>query len=165
MKRILVLCFLLLAGCSYLVAKPEIEVKRVSLTGIDGKGVVLELLLSIANRNSYPLKLNGYRYDLFVADLSLARGEKREPLEFKGNSTTEVRVPVQIAFHDLLEIMRRQPDPEHIPYRLAAAFDLSAPLGSVRVPVEKNGSFAVPKGYRPDRFLRKFNELFKADPK
>ncbi|HEX9023647.1 MAG TPA: LEA type 2 family protein [Geobacteraceae bacterium] len=161
MKRFFLFCFLLLAGCSYLVAKPEVEVKRVTLAGIDGKGVVLDFLLSVTNRNSYTLRLNGFRYDLRVADLPLARGEGREPLEFKGNSATEVKVPVQIAFQDLLEILKRHPDPEHIPYRLTAAFDLKAPLAIVKVPVEKSGSFAVPQNCRPDRFLRKFNDLIK----
>ncbi len=165
MKRFCFLCIVLLAGCTLFVAKPEIEVKRVTLSGVDRSGIVLNFLLSIANRNSYAIRLNGYRYDLLVTDLPLAKGENRVPVEFKGNSVTDVELPVKIAFHDLLEILKRCPDPANIPYRLKANFDLHTPFWTVDVPLEKNGILNVPQKYRPDRFMKQFQEFFKTDKK
>jgi len=156
MKRLVLLGFLLITGCSLLVTKPEIAVKSVNIAGVDREGVKMDFLVAVTNPNSYGLKLTGYTYNLLVADLPLAEGENHDVVEFNGNTTTDFRLPVRITFRDLLEILKRRPDPENIPYRLTAGLDLHAPFGRVVIPVDKNGTFAVPQKYRMNQFLKLF---------
>jgi LEA14-like dessication related protein len=156
MKWLVLLGFLLITGCSLLVTKPEIAVKSVNIAGVDREGVKMDFLVAVTNPNSYSLKLTGYTYNLLVADLPLAKGENHDVVEFKGNTTTDFSLPVRITFRDLLEILKRRPDPENIPYRIRAGLDLHAPFGRVAIPVDKNGTFAVPQKYRMNQFLKLF---------
>lgn len=155
-KGFLLLVIIICSGCSLFVAKPEIAVKSVNITGVDREGIEMDFLLSLTNPNSYSLELKGYNYNLLVLALPLAKGENHEVVEFNGNTTTDFRLPVRITFHDLMEILKRRPDPEQIPYRLTAGLDLQTPLGAVAIPVDKSGTFAVPQKYRPDVILKLF---------
>jgi LEA14-like dessication related protein len=164
MNWFVLLLFILFTGCSTFVANPQIAVKGVNIAGIDRDGVEMDFLLAVNNPNSYNLKMTGYSYNLIVSALPLAKGENHEVVEFNGNATTDIRLPVRITFHDLLEILKLRPDPEHIPYQLTAGLELQTPFGYVVIPVDKSGTFAVPQKYRPDRFLKQLDEMFKSRP-
>jgi LEA14-like dessication related protein len=150
------LVFLAATGCSLLVAKPGIAVKEVQFAGVDRDGIEMAFLVAVTNPNSYGLTLTGYHYNLLVSALPLAQGENHETVEFKGNAVTNVRLPFRISFHDLQQILKRRTDSGQIPYQLTAGFDLDTPVGSMRIPVSKSGTFAVPKKFRPDLFLKLF---------
>jgi len=145
MKRFLFLLLLFLTGCSLFINKPDVAVKNVTLTGVDGKGVWIEIILSVANPNSYRLTLSKYSYDLYVSSLPLTKGENANTIEFPGKEVTEVRLPARVEFRDLLKVMKAVSDPEKVPYRLIAAFNIHAPMGSITVPVDRMGTFALPK--------------------
>ena len=164
MRRLLLLCTLLFAGCSLFVSKPGIVIKGLNFVKLDRDGVEMELMLAVTNPNSFNLRVTGYKYNVVVSDLSLLSEEKHESIEFKGNATTEISLPVKITFHDLLEIVKRIPDPEHVPYRFTAEFDLGTPFGGYTVPVTKNGSFALPRKYRPGQIFKQLNGLFNGSP-
>ncbi len=157
MKKLLLFVFAFLSGCSFFVTKPDVAIKSVTVTGLDSNGAEVAFLLAVTNPNSYDLKLTGYEYTLLVSDFPLAKGEVREVVEFAGKTTTDVRLPVRVEFRDLREILKRSPDPGHLPYRLTAAFALQAPFVNVTIPVEKNGSFALPLKGGTSRLLQLFH--------
>jgi LEA14-like dessication related protein len=159
MKWFALLGFIVITGCSLIVTKPEIAVKAINITGVEREGVEMDFLIAVTNPNSYNLRLTGYRYNLLVTNLPLAKGENHEIVEINANTTTDIRLPVRITFHDLLEILKRRPDPEHIPYQLSAGLDLNTPFGAFAIPVDKSGTFAVPQEYRPARFLKQFDDF------
>lgn len=161
MKIILLLVCFALTGCSLFMAKPEVAVKSVTLAGLDRKGVQLDFLLAVTNPNSYKLNLTGYSYDLLVSAMPLAQGECHDAIELAGNAATDVRLPVKVSFRDLLQVIRKSPDPDEIPYWLKAAMDLQTPLGHLAIPVDKQGTFSVPSQYQPSLFMKQFNEFFK----
>jgi LEA14-like dessication related protein len=156
MKRFPFLMLLFLTGCSLFINKPEVEVKSVTLTGADAKGVGIDILLSVANPNSYKLTLSGYRFDLYVSSLPLTRGESGDTIEFPGKTVTDVRLPARVEFRDLLKVLKAVPDPDQVPYRLKAAFNMHAPLGSFLVPVDRTGTFAMPRNLPIASFLKYF---------
>jgi len=158
-KRILLLGLILLTGCSFFVKKPEISVKGVNLAGLGDDGVEIDFLLSVANPNSYGIKLTGYSYTLIASDLKLANGENRDTVDFKGNTATDIMVPVTIAFKDLMAILNRRSDSGQIPYQLTADFTLHAPLGTVEVPLRKSGSLTVPRKINPGKLLKQLNDM------
>ena len=160
MKKLLVFFALFLAGCSLLVADPEVTVRNASVVGLDSKGFELEFYLTVKNPNPYGVALKGYSYNLQVMTLPIARGGARDAVEFKAGSTTDVRLPVRVEFRDILEILKRRPDFDRIPYRLCAGLELDTPVGEVLVPLDKSATFAVPKEYRPSYLLKQATDLF-----
>lgn len=159
MKKLLFCCLMFLTGCSLFVANPEVVIKDVNVIGLDASGVAIEFYLSVTNPNSYDLKLLGYNYDLKIMAVPLSRGGARDLVDFPGRSTTDVRLPVRIAYHDMVEILKRRPDPNHIPYQLKAGFDLDTPVGALAVPFEKSGTYAIPESYRPSFYLKQITDL------
>ena len=152
---------MLLTGCTSLVQRPEVTVKELNVVSFDGTGLGMELYLRVKNTNSYNLKLDGYSYDLKVMALPLAKGSAREEINFPSHAETDLRIPIRISFSDLVEIMKRQPNPDSIPYQLTAGLDLETPLGEMSVPVNRTGTYSIPKQYRPSSILNKLSDLFR----
>jgi LEA14-like dessication related protein len=152
---------LLFAGCAALVKEPAVAVKDLRLVALDGGAARMELDLSVKNRNPYGVKLLGYSYDLKVMKLPLAKGGAREEVEFPAHTETDLRIPIAISFGDLLEILKRRPNPDAVPYQLSAGLDLKTPIGELTVPVNRDGSYAIPKQYRPSSILNRLTDLFR----
>jgi LEA14-like dessication related protein len=157
----LLLLLLLFAGCSSLVRAPEVTVRDLSVVSLDGTGAGMELLLTVKNATPYDIKLLGYNYDLKVLALPLAKGGARQEITFPAGAAAELRIPVKVAFGDLLEIFKHRADPDHIPYTLSAGLNLDTPLGKLTVPVEQSGTYAVPKQYRPAAMFNRLSDFLK----
>ncbi|SNB44651.1 LEA type 2 family protein [Geobacter sp. DSM 9736] len=162
MKKLpVILLFLfLLTACSSLVSDPDVRVSRVNVVGFDSSGLDLEFYLNVSNPNSFGVTLQGYSYDVQVMALPVARGGARERVEFKAESMTDMRLPVRVQYRDLLEVIKRRPDPDRIPYRLNAGLDLDTPVGRMNVPIDRTATFAVPEEYRPSWMLKQVSDIF-----
>ncbi|MBJ6800475.1 LEA type 2 family protein [Geomonas propionica] len=157
----LLLVIVLLSGCSKLVTAPLVTVQDLNVVSVDPSGAGMELYLRVQNTNSFDVKLQGYSYDIKIMALPLAKGGAREEINFPAHEEIDVRIPIRITFADLLEIFKRKPDPDKIPYQVAAGLDLETPVGQMTVPVKKNGTYAIPKKYRPAALFGKVADLFK----
>lgn len=161
-RKIACLLFMvvLLSGCGTLVTAPAVTVQDFNVVSMDPAGAGMELYLRVKNPNSFDVKLQGYSYDIKVMALPLVRGGAREEVNFPANEETDVRIPIQITYADLLEILKRRPDPENIPYQLAAGLDLETPMGQMTVPVKRSGTYAIPRKYRPSAIFGKLADIF-----
>ena len=159
-----VVCLLMLAllgtGCTMFVRDPVVSVRELKVVSLDGAGAGMELYLTVQNPNPYGVKLLGYSYDLKVMTLPLATGTAAEEVSFPAGRSTELRSPVRVGFAALLELFQRRPDPERIPYALLARLDLETPLGRMKIPVNRTGTYAVPKKYRPGSLLNRLGDFF-----
>lgn len=167
MKKFLgvLLMVLVLSGCSSLFVKePVVTVKGVDLVSVDAAGVGMEVELTIENRNGYDIKLLGYSYDLQVMALPLAKGGTRETVTFPAATTTDLRIPIRLGLGELMEILKRIPNPDRVPYRLKAGLDLDSPFGHLSVPVDKSGTYQVPAKFRPSFYLDKVRDFFGVKP-
>jgi len=111
--------FLLAAGCASLIQAPQVTLKRTNLIGMDTSGADLEFFLGISNPNSFDLSLLGYTYDLRVMTLPLAASGLQSTLPIPAERETDMRLPVRVKFGDLLEILKRRPDPAKVPYHIS----------------------------------------------
>jgi LEA14-like dessication related protein len=161
LKRLVLIVSFWLSGCSLFLTTPEVAVKEVNLLSLDSGGVEIELNLAVTNPNPFVVKLQGDSYDLKVLTLPFARGGAREAVDFPSRSTTDMRIPVRVSYGELWEILKRHPDPNKIPYQLKGGLELQTPFGAAAVPVERNGTFAIPQKYRPDTLLRGVMDLLK----
>jgi len=152
---------LLCAGCTAFVKAPEVAVREFKVVSLDGGGARMELTLAVKNTNPYDLKLLGYSYDLKVMTLPLAQGAARVEVNFPSGASSDLRIPIRVSYGNLLEILKRGPDPEQLPYALQAGLDLDTPLGKLSVPVQHTGSYAVPKQFRPGSLLNRLGDFFR----
>ena len=157
----LLLLVMLLSGCKLLVKEPVVTVKDLSVVSLAGGGAGMELRLGVKNPNAFDVQLLAYSYELKVLDMPLAQGVVREQAGFPSGAETELRIPVRISYRDLLEIFNRKPNLDSIPYQLSAGLELDTPLGKMNVPVHRNGSYAVPKQYRPPAMLNRLGDFLK----
>lgn len=157
----LVVLVLTLSGCTLFVKEPQVAVRDLNVVSLDPAGLGMELYLTVDNPNSFDLRLLGYSYDLKVMALPLAKGGARDEIRFPAKSETGVRIPVKIGYSELIEILKRMPDPDHIPYTLSAGLDLETPVGQRSIPVNRTGTYAVPPQYRPGNLFKGLGNLFK----
>jgi LEA14-like dessication related protein len=155
MRKLLLAGILLLSACTAFIDKPRVEVKDVRFAGIDGEGVSIDFLMAVTNPNSFDLTLNGYAYDLRLLALPLAKGTSEENQRFPAGTTSDALIPVRVAYTDMIEILKRRPGLESIPYQLDADLNVGAKVGSVTVPVHKVGTLTLPEKYRPKNLFDK----------
>lgn len=157
----LLLLVVLLSGCSTFINAPVVTVQDLKVVSVDPTGAGMELYLTVNNPNSFDVKLQGYSYDLKVMTLLLAKGGAREEVKFAAMAESDLRIPIRISFGDLVEIFKRKPDPEKIPYQLVAGLDLETPFGQMTVPVNRTGTCAIPKKFRPSALFGKLADVFR----
>jgi LEA14-like dessication related protein len=155
------LLFTLLSGCSLFIHDPRIAVKGTNLVGLDSSGIDMEFYLGITNPNAFDLSLLGYTYDLHVMTLPLSTGGMQETIIFPAGKETDMRLPVHLKFSDLLEIIKRQPDLNKLPYRMNARLHLKHPLGEMVIPVEKDDALNVPERYRPGAAIERLRDVLR----
>ena len=143
----------LLGGCSAMVQNPVVTVKDLNVVSLDTRGAGMELHLNVENKNPFDITLRGYSYNLDIMALPLAKGGGREEIRFPANDATDLRIPIRISYSDLLEILKRKPDPDKIPYHVTAGLDIDTPVGQLTVPIDRKGTYALPKEYRPSNLL------------
>ena len=156
--------FLLLAlvsGCSSFIQEPRIAIKGTSLVGLDSSGIDVEFYLGISNPNIFDLSLLGYTYDLHVMTLPLLTGGTQQSVIFPAGKETDMCLPVHLKFSDLLEIIKRQPDLNKLPYRMNARLHIKYPLGEMVIPVEKNDTLNVPERYRPVAAINRLRDTLR----
>lgn len=160
MKQLALLLLLLaMTGCSAIVTTPEVRLQQLEPVGIDTTGLELEANLLINNPNHFGLTLLDYSYTLQVAGLPFGTGGNRQTIVFPAQQETVIRIPARIRYSDLLELLKRQPDPDRIPYRLTANLQIDTPLGETSVPVDYQGQLSIPENYRPSFMLQRFKGL------
>ncbi len=150
-----------LASCSLIVTKPDVSLQRIAPTGVDSSGIDIELNLLIKNPNSFDITLLGYSYTLEVSDLPFASGGIRKTAVFMGKQESGLSIPVRVRHGELLEILKRQHDPDKIPYHLSASLQVDTPIGELSLPIDQRGLFSIPEKYRPGSVLQQIKGLFK----
>jgi len=123
------LLFALLSGCSSFILEPQIAIKGTNLVGLDSSGIDVEFYLGVTNPNTFDLSLLGYTYNLRVMTLPLSTGGTQETIVFPAGKESDMRLPIHLKFSDLLEIIKRQPDLDKLPYQMNARLHLKHPLG------------------------------------
>lgn len=148
-----------LSACSLFVREPRVEIKSTELVGLSASGIDLEFSLAVTNTNGFDLALLGYSYDLRIMALPVSSGAHQETTHFPSGTTTDMRLPIHIKFRDLLEVVKRQPDFERLPYQLSAQMLVQSPLGEFAIPVDRSDSLRVPENFRPDAAIDRLRNL------
>jgi len=98
-----VFIFLIFNACTAEEAylKPEIKLKKVTVTTIYQNAVDLEATLEIHNPNDTSGRVLGYRYQLDLEEHKMAAGEYQQPFTVPAQKTIRVGIPATIYYKDL----------------------------------------------------------------
>lgn len=157
-KQILLFMILLtlslLQGCSSLDQvnrvmdgrKPTAQVEGVRLDGLDLAGVDLVFDVGIDNPNPFSIDLTGFDYDLQLFDQSFIKGRQTHGLSLAARSGSRIELPLRLDFKRLLRSYRQLQGVDEASYRLDLGLGFQMPvIGSMRLPVDIEGRFPVPK--------------------
>jgi LEA14-like dessication related protein len=161
MKFALVIAALLLCSCTAFVKQPEVSLKDVKVVGLGADGVDVDFHLLVKNPNSFDLKMTGYTYDVRFMALPVVKGSSAETFTFYSNTSSDVLIPVKFGYREMLEILKRRPDPDAIPYQLHADIAMDTRIGGMNIPVNHTGTVSIPKEYRPSNILEKLGNFLK----
>ncbi|HEY8483397.1 MAG TPA: LEA type 2 family protein [Longimicrobiales bacterium] len=137
---------LLAAACGPLARaafkEPEIQLSGLRIGGLGLKGGLVYVKLHIENPNSFDIESLNLTYDLQLRDpeaearggdgwVSLAQGSFDETVEVRGESSTEVEIPVRFTFEGMSGALRALRDTGILEYRVSGTVTVSKPVKKV----------------------------------
>lgn len=132
----------LLAGA---FVTPKLTFQRATLAGIDLDSATLNLEYLIENPNPVGIELVELQYALFVEGRQVVTGTPPSGLRIAANGQSTVVLPANLEFADLAPTLLTFLEKDTAKYRAEGSLGLSSPLGIVRLPLQKEGEFEVPK--------------------
>ncbi|MFZ5447224.1 MAG: LEA type 2 family protein [Thermodesulfobacteriota bacterium] len=145
----------MLTGCGVKqLNQGEIQPPKINFQGITlGKPssgswpVYVSLLLT--NPNDQALNLQGYDYEFWLEDKSVAQGASEKPVNLPPQGQTVAEVPILVKLPAVMGLLPRflTPETPRLRYQVAGGFRLGAVLGGlVRVPFRFQGQVTPQEG-------------------
>lgn len=147
LRAVLILCFLMLAGCAALrpdFTKPEVSVSAFRLIPSSGFPK-FEIELQIINPNSFELELNGMSYSASIEGRKLVSGVANNIPVIPAYGDGRVSLAGSIDLFSGLQVLADLMQPKHqgIRYQLQVNLDIARFLPNMTV--ERSGLISFPK--------------------
>jgi LEA14-like dessication related protein len=125
--------------------QPIIAVRGVKLKSIGLTGGSIEVELSIANPNPYPLPVQRAVYSFALADSTrVGNGTTTAAFTLPARDSTVVTLPVDVSWQGLRAAARDAARDGTVDYRFNGTVTLDTPLGNPNVDFETVGRFTPP---------------------
>jgi LEA14-like dessication related protein len=126
-------------------ARPTIAVRGVKVKSVGLTGGSIQVSLSIANPNPYPLPVQRAVYSFALADSTeVGRGESATAFTLPAHDSVLVDLPVDISWQGLRAAARDASRDGTVDYILKGSVTLDTPLGNPNVPFQSAGRFTPP---------------------
>ena len=126
-------------------ARPTIAVRGVKVKSIGLTGGSIQVSLSIANPNPYPLPVQRAVYSFALADSTeVGRGESAVAFTLQAHDSALVDLPVDVSWQALQAAARDAASDGTVDYILKGSVTLDTPLGHPNVPFQATGRFTPP---------------------
>ena len=159
--QMVVLALMAITGCASLVMEPHVTVRSSNVVSLDTAGFDIELLVGVENPNPFDVSLHSYTYDLQIMSVPFSSGGLQKGFLFPSGQLVDIRLPFRVHHTDLLEVIKRRPDLDRIPYSVDARLNLNTPFGDLVIPVKKSDTVSVPAAYRPGTYLERILQPLK----
>ncbi|GMU07190.1 MULTISPECIES: LEA type 2 family protein [Corallococcus] len=141
-----------LSGCAALQSllngafkKPTLKFKTARLSSASLSDATVDLVYELDNPNSLGLKLASVDYAFFVEGKQLVAGKPREGLNLKSNSKSQIVFPANVKFADIAPVVTTFLNKDVAAFKAQGSLGIQTPLGVLKFPLEKEGTFPVPK--------------------
>lgn len=156
MKRPLLLLVALslttLTGCAALqnllkgaFQEPRLTFKTARLADASLSDATVNLVYEVENPNNFGLSLASVDYAFFVEGKQVVAGTPRNGLQLKANSKSQLVFPANVKFADIVPAVQTLLTKESARFKAQGSIGLKTPVGVIRLPLEKEGTFPVPK--------------------
>jgi LEA14-like dessication related protein len=141
-----------LSGCAALqnlfngaFKKPTLRFKTARLADASLSDATVDVVYELDNPNGIGLKLASVDYAFFVEGKQLVAGKPRTGLNLKSNAKSELVFPANVKFADIAPVVTTFLNKDQAVFKAQGSLGIQTPLGVVRIPLEKEGTFEVPK--------------------
>jgi LEA14-like dessication related protein len=141
-----------LSGCAALrklfqsaFRRPELKFKAVALREVTLTGANLDTVWLLENPNPVGLSLAEIDYAFFVEGKQIVAGKPRNGLHIPASNRAELTFPAEVKFQELAPALGVFLEKDVATYRAQGSLGVQTPIGVLRLPISKEGTFEVPK--------------------
>lgn len=156
MRLLLRVCVVALAvsasGCAFLkqllssaFQAPTLAFKNVALRDASFEGLNVDLTWLLNNPNAIGISLAEVDYAFFVDDKQVVAGSPQRGVQIAPNAQSDLTFPTGVKFRDLAAVVQTFLTKDNANYRAQGRIGIDTPVGRISLPLEKSGSFEVPK--------------------
>lgn len=143
---------LALPGCAALrnlfqkaFRKPDLKFKTLSLREVSLGGADVDTIWTLNNPNPIGLSLAQADYAFFVENKQVVAGKPRNGLQIPASGKTDLNFPAGVKFQELAPALMVFLQKDVAAYRAEGTLGVDSPIGVIRFPLRKEGTFEVPK--------------------
>ncbi|KFE62513.1 LEA type 2 family protein [Hyalangium minutum] len=152
MKRTLFLLLSLslvtLTGCATLkklFKKPTVTFKTARLSSASLSDATVDVVYEVRNPNTFGLSLAKVDYAFFVEGKQVVAGAPRNGLNLKAHDSSELVFPANVKFADIVPVVETFLNKDQALFKVQGSVGINTPIGVLSFPLEKEGTFEVPK--------------------
>ncbi|HVE84435.1 MAG TPA: LEA type 2 family protein [Myxococcales bacterium] len=143
---------LAVSGCAALqqllaasIQTPTLTFTNATLADVSLASATVNLHYRLDNPNPVGLSLASVEYAFFVEGHQVVAGRPPLGLTIPASGSAEVVLPANVRFADVEPVIQTFLTRDVAAYRVKGAIGVETPIGVVSLPVEKEGTFPVPK--------------------
>ena len=143
-KRILLLIFLVFAGCStidQIIQKPTVTLEGVTVRDISLFEETLVFQIQLTNPNPFGIKVDNVRYRLKINGKEFVNSSLDQETRLAGRSTRRIEIPVSVRHLDLFQNVIEFIKAKEALYELQGSVD----FGVLDVPFSTDGKITIPQ--------------------
>jgi len=124
---------------------PTLTFTSATLADVSLGSATVNLNYQLDNPNPFGLSLASVEYAFYVEGHQVVAGRPPQGLTIPASGSAPVVLPANVRFADVAPVIETFLTKEVATYRAKGAIGVETPIGIVTLPVEKEGTFPVPK--------------------
>ena len=125
--------------------KPELRFKTVNIRDVSLTGAGINTVWTLENPNPLGLSLAEIDYAFFVEGKQVVAGKPRNGLQIPASGRTELVFPADVKFQEIVPALGTFLNKDTATYRAEGHIGVKTPIGVLKFPISKEGTFEVPK--------------------
>ncbi len=141
---------LFLSGCAKLPKLgelsdylPKVSFKKLDVKDVDFKGAKSTFVLDVDNPHPVGLQIPKVNWDLDLGGSDFLDGVKDSPIEVLASEVTPVRVPVDVKWANIFNVVKDVKGKDDVPYAFGGDLTVDTPVGPLKVPFKHEGQLPV----------------------
>lgn len=155
-KRLIpLLCALGLSGCALFDAlfhsafkDPVLDFKGLKLRDASLSSIGIDTHWRVTNPNTLGVTIAESDYQLSIEGHPIASGKPPDGLQIPADGFTDVTFPADVKFREIFPTVSTLLNKDTAQYEISGHIGLNTPLGVLKLPFTKSGTFEVPKAPR-----------------
>ena len=128
--------------------KPTVRLKNLDVQDVNFQGADTEFVFNVRNPNPIAVTLANLTYDLDLAGVNFFTGQKPDGMSLDAAADTELRIPVNVQFANLIKLAGDIKGADNVPFGLKGNIGFNTPIGVIELPYDESGEF--PMLQKPD---------------